>query len=91
MTISTGMTLYQWEHCPYCAKVRRAFDRMNLEYRTVEVGPEQDEVHELLGHRQVPAMKDERTGVAMLESDDIIQYARHTYVNARHAGEPASA
>ncbi|HET6399490.1 MAG TPA: glutathione S-transferase N-terminal domain-containing protein [Candidatus Thermoplasmatota archaeon] len=77
--IPTGITLYQWQHCPYCTKVRRAFDQMGLQYRIVECGPDQAEVYQLLGRRQVPAIKDVRTGVTMLESDDIIAYARRQY------------
>jgi glutaredoxin 3 len=78
--IPTGITLYQCQHCPYCAKVRRAFDQMGLQYRIVECGPDQAEVYQLLGRRQVPAIKDTQTGAAMLESDDIIAYARRQYV-----------
>jgi glutaredoxin 2 len=87
--VPTGITLYQWSHCPYCTKVRAAFDRMGLQYKVRNVGPDQKEVYELVGRRQVPAIHDTLTGVKMVESDDIIDYARRTYISAPPAGDVA--
>lgn len=75
----TGITLYQWASCPYCVRVKQAFDAMQLDYQVVETDDMQSEVYALLGARQVPAIHDSKTGVKMLESLDIIAYAKETY------------
>lgn len=86
--IPTGIILHEWEHCPYCVRVHKAFAKMGLQYQAVESPPDQSDVYAMLGARQVPAIRDTETGVMMLESLDIIAYARKTY--AAHAPEAAT-
>lgn len=86
--IPTGITLYQWRHCPYCRKVRAAFDQMGLQYKVLDVGADQDEVYRLVGRRQVPAIRDDLTGTRMVESGAIVEYARRTYLGTPQVPQP---
>ncbi|MAF99411.1 MAG: glutaredoxin [Nanoarchaeota archaeon] len=71
------ITLYQFEHCPYCQKVRVALDKKNLEYETVEVpndrfDPVRKELLEKSGVPTVPVI--DIDGKFIGESADIIEY-----------------
>lgn len=71
--------LYTYGACPYCEKVRKAFAEMGIKYQEIfaEYGsPESEELIALGGKGQVPFLLDEKNGVQMYESDDIINYAR---------------
>ena len=73
------LKLYTYLDCPYCDKVRIAFEEMGLDYE--EVNAERGtsgslELLELGGRQQVPFLVDEEEGIFMYESDDIISYAR---------------
>ena len=75
--------LYKLPGCPYCAKVERKLDELDLEYVEHEVPSahsERTEVEELSGQTGVPVLVDEEHGVdAMPESDDIVAFLEQTY------------
>ena len=73
------LKLYTYSYCPYCEKVRRAFEEMKVDYEEVDAErgtPGSEELLKLGGKQQVPFLVDEEAGVSMYESDDIIEYAR---------------
>ena len=75
--------LYKLPGCPYCAKVERKLDELDLEYVEHEVPSahgQRTEVEELSGQTGVPVIVDEAHDVdAMNESDDIVAYLEETY------------
>jgi glutathione S-transferase len=75
--------LYKLPGCPYCAKVERKLDELDLEYVEHEVPSahgQRTEVEELSGQTGVPVIVDEEHGAAaMPESDDIVDYLEETY------------
>jgi len=75
--------LYELDGCPYCAKVRRKLDELDLEYESVKVPSshtKRDEVKEISSQTGVPVLVDEEHGVeGMPESDDIVDYLEETY------------
>lgn len=74
--------LFVYETCPYCIKVRNAFDEMGLEYEVVIADrgtPGSEELLSLGGRQQVPFLVDGDT--MMYESSDIIDYAREHLVS----------
>jgi len=79
----SNITLYELPGCPYCAKVRRKLDELNLEYDVEEVPSshaERTEVEEISGQTGVPVIVDEENGVeGMPESDDIVDYLEEHY------------
>ncbi|MFB6131283.1 MAG: glutaredoxin family protein [Salinigranum sp.] len=73
--------LYALEGCPYCEKVHDALDERGVEYETrwVEgLHSKRDEVKRVSGQRAVPVLVDERRGVTMNESDNILEYVDRT-------------
>lgn len=55
-------TLYQFEHCPFCAKVRANLDKKCLEYEKIDVAndredPLRKEIAEQSGIKTVPVLK----------------------------------
>lgn len=74
--------LYQFEGCPYCAKVREVLSQLHIDYiaRSAPPGsPQRQKLQELGGKQQVPFLVDPDRGVTMYESDDIITYIREHY------------
>jgi glutathione S-transferase len=77
-----ALTLYRLQACPFCERVVRKFDELDLEYesRFVEARhSRRDVVKRLTGKRTVPALVDENTGVTMSESGLIVDYLEGTY------------
>ncbi len=71
--------LYTYASCPYCAKVRSAFKEMGVQYEEIDAErgtPGSEELVKLGGKQQVPFLVDEKAGISMYESNDIIHYAR---------------
>ena len=74
----TKITLYQFESCPYCAKVRAKLDEKELEYERVNVprdreDPQRKEIAEKSGGvLTVPVINID--GKWMGESDKIVKY-----------------
>ena len=79
----TALELYELPGCPYCAKVKRVLDELDLEYVSHEVPSahsERTEVKAVSGQTGVPVLVDADNGIeGMPESDDIVDYLRETY------------
>ncbi|GAB3320696.1 glutaredoxin [Haloplanus rallus] len=76
------ITLYRLQACPYCERVVRTLQALDLEYTSRFVEPmhsERDVVKRVAGSRPVPAIVDERTGVTMSESANVVDYLESTY------------
>lgn len=79
------LELYQIDYCPYCAKVRAAFQELSVEYVSHDASPgtpARDQLIGLGGKGQVPFlvdMVDPEHPVMMYESDDIIEYVKKNY------------
>ena len=76
------ITLYRLQACPYCERVVVVLDELGLAYesRFVEaMHSNRDVVKRLAGVRTVPVIVDERTGVTMAESANIVDYLQRTY------------
>ena len=74
--------LYQFEHCPFCAKVRVKLDELRLDYEKVNVSTNREDVlrKELLeksGVATVPVLG--MDGKFIGESDAIISYLDSSY------------
>ena len=78
-----NLELYELTGCPYCAKVKRKLDELDLEYDSHEVPSshrERDEVEAISGQTGVPVLVDHDNGIeGMPESDDIVEYLEETY------------
>ena len=68
--------LYVMESCPYCRKVRAAFDENSVSYIVKDISDREnyDALMVLGGMEQVPFLYDDEKDVKMYESDDIINY-----------------
>lgn len=77
------LTLYEKVGCPYCAKVKRKLDELDLAYDSKLVPPsraDRDEVVAVSGQAGVPVLVDPEHDVeGMAESDDIVAYLESTY------------
>ena len=81
-TREPAITLYRLQACPFCERVVRTLDDLEVPYRSRFVEPmhsERDAVKRLTGKRTVPAIVDENTGVTMSESAAIVEYLQSTY------------
>lgn len=74
------LSLYQFQGCPFCLKVRRAMKRMDLDVRLVNCDGESPDRETLVregGELQVPCLRIDRAGEKttwLYESDAIIEY-----------------
>ncbi|WP_435184807.1 glutathione S-transferase N-terminal domain-containing protein [Halobellus sp. EA9] len=76
------ITLYRLQACPYCERVVRVLNELDLSYRSRFIEPmhsERNVVKRVSGKRSVPAIVDENTGVTMSESANIVEYLETTY------------
>ena len=75
-----SLTLYQYEACPFCVKVRRAMKRQSLNIQTRDVKRSNSAREELVtggGNLKVPCLRIDNgdSGVQwMYESSDIVAY-----------------
>ncbi len=77
-TLSETITLYTGEYCPYCRRVKKELDRLNLDHRTVQADADgRQEVIWLSGQRAIPILTigDE----VMVDSTTIIRQLRARY------------
>lgn len=83
------LELYDLPGCPYCVKVKRKLDELDLEYVTHQVPSAHSartEVKEVSGQSRVPVLVDTENGIeGMPESDDIVEYLEKTYGNGTTA------
>jgi glutathione S-transferase len=79
----TTLELYELEGCPYCAKVKRTLEDLDVDYESHLVPAshgDRTEVEEISGQTGVPVLVDPDNGVeGMAESDDIVAYLEETY------------
>ena len=76
------LTIYRLQACPYCERAVRKLNDIGLEYRSRFVEARHSRrnvVKRVSGKRTVPALVDERTGVTMSESANIVEYLEATY------------
>lgn len=88
----SSITLYRLDGCPYCELVADVLDELDLSYDSRWTEPlhsRRDEVRRVSGQRAVPVLVDERAGVTMSESDNIVTYLRTTYGDADSPTEAA--
>lgn len=72
-----ALTLYQYETCPFCGKVRRLLRQMGLAFEQVEVDRDDPTTLEGLGSETVPVLRDGDR--VMNESAAICSYLVETY------------
>lgn len=75
------LTLYVKTGCPFCAKVIRTVDALNLTvtYKNRNSEGVVDDLVSRGGKSQYPYLVDAERGVEMYESDDIVDYLREHY------------
>jgi glutathione S-transferase len=77
------LKLYELSGCPYCEKVKRTLDELDLDYESVMVPrshSDRTEVKEISGQTGVPVLVDPDNDVdGMPESDDIVAYLQEAY------------
>ncbi|MDS0297499.1 glutathione S-transferase N-terminal domain-containing protein [Halogeometricum sp. S1BR25-6] len=77
-----AITLYRLQACPFCERVVRVLDDLDLAYESRFVEPmhsDRNVVKRISGKRTVPAIVDDETGVTMSESANIVDYLENTY------------
>lgn len=75
-----SMILYQFEACPYCAKVRAAVKELGVELEmrdTRENDNYREELLAMTGKTMVPCLVID--GKPMHESDDIVAYLKENF------------
>lgn len=80
-----GLSLYQYDSCPYCARVRSVLDRLGLEIELRDVLMEPEHSRDLIeatGRRTVPVLRIETAEGEvswMPESAEIIRYLQERF------------
>ncbi|MFB6086372.1 MAG: glutathione S-transferase N-terminal domain-containing protein [Halodesulfurarchaeum sp.] len=86
-SVDVDLTLYRLQGCPFCERVVRTLDDLDVTYHSRFIGPmhsERNVIKRLSGSREVPVIVDHNTGVTMGESARIVKYLHDTY---RRRGE----
>lgn len=76
------LSLYYKESCPFCQRVMQMADNLGVAFDLKDIEDDEAIAAELVekgGKRQVPYLVDTDKGVAMYESNDIIDYIRENY------------
>ncbi len=74
----TRIKLYTGDYCPYCVRVRRELDRLELDYETVHADADgREEVIRLSGQRKIPILTIEDE--VLVDSSHIIRELRKRY------------
>ena len=71
------ITLYQFQSCPFCSKVRALLNFIQEPYDVVEVTPFGMKELDFTDHKKVPVLKDDDT--VIVESAKIIEYVNERY------------
>jgi glutaredoxin len=76
---TANLSLYEFQTCPFCVKVRRAMKRLNLKIERRDVRGSENFKDQLVnqgGQMQVPCLRIQSDDhvVWLYESDDIIKY-----------------
>ena len=86
-TQTAGLTLYQYQACPFCVKVRRQMKRQSLNVGLKDVKRSESAKEELLaggGNLKVPCLRiEDDQGLVqwMYESGEIIGYLQNRYTS----------
>ncbi len=73
-----SIRLYTGDYCPYCLRVKKELDRLNLPYKIVDADANgREEVIQLSGQRRIPivTVDDE----VLVDSSDIIRELRRRF------------
>lgn len=79
---SAPITVYRLQACPFCERVINRLQALDIEYNSRFIEPlhsRRNAAKRVAGARTVPVIEDERTGVTMAESDNIVEYLEATY------------
>lgn len=85
MSAAQGLSLYQFQSCPFCARVRNAADQLGIDLELRDTLANRDfarEVVEATGRRTVPVLRiehDDGRVEWMPESADIVDYLRERF------------
>ena len=74
------MLLHQFQACPFCKKVRRKLEELNLKYETREVPQDRSKrttIKELSGQLKVPVLEDDEK--VIWDSSAIVEYLEENY------------
>jgi len=71
------ITLYQFQSCPFCCKVRALLNFIKQPYEVVEVTPFGMKELDFTDHKKVPVLKDDDK--VIVESTAIIEYINENY------------
>ena len=73
-----SIKFYTGDYCPYCRRVKKELDRLNLEYEAINADADgRTEVMELSGQRKIPIMTID--GEVFVDSSYIIRELRKRY------------
>lgn len=76
------LELWEFEACPFCRKVREGLTELDLDWvchPTARGSNHRDDAPDFGGRKYFPYLVDPNTGVAMKESEDILDYLFETY------------
>jgi glutaredoxin len=85
-SVDADLTLYRLQGCPFCERVVRTLQDLEVTYHSRFVEPmhsDRNVVKRLSGSREVPVIVDHNTGVTMGESARIVKYLYNTYRGGR--------
>ena len=85
-SVDADLTLYRLQGCPFCERVVRTLQDLEVSYHSRFVEPmhsDRNVVKRLSGSREVPVIVDHNTGVTMGESARIVKYLYNTYRGGR--------
>ena len=74
------LTLYQFNSCPFCWKVRSLLNYSNQPYETVDISPMGMKGLEFTDHKKVPVLRDGEK--IIVESATIVDYINDHYAHA---------
>lgn len=84
--MSAGLSLYHFDSCPYCARVRRALKHLELEVELKDIHRDPAALADLveaMGRQTVPVLRIEDGDVWMPESADIIRFLYERFGEGR--------
>lgn len=87
MSDVSGLSLYQFHGCPFCARVRSAADQLGIRLELRDTLSRRDyakEVYEATGRGTVPVLRIEGKSGAVRwlpESADIVRYLRDRFAS----------
>ncbi len=84
--VSAGLSLYHFDSCPYCARVRRALDDLGLDLELKDIHRDpaaQAELVAATGRQTVPVLHVEADDLWMPESGDIVRFLYERFGNGR--------